>query len=118
VKKKKMRNKMKMRKNMIKKRWPYSSRSSTSAQRKQDLTRELGKRSQCQRECATIATRMVISLFNVHMREKKKTTIRKRSLTKVIRKTKNILRRKLMIKLMSVKNKTQVMRVLNWKVMT
>jgi hypothetical protein len=57
-------------------------------------------------------------IVQCHMREKKKTTIRKRSLTKAIRKTKNILRRNLMIKLMSVKNKTQVMRVLNWKVMT
>jgi DNA-directed RNA polymerase beta' subunit len=45
VKKKKKRKKMKMRKNMMKKRCPYSSRSSTSTQGKEDLTREIEKRS-------------------------------------------------------------------------
>jgi hypothetical protein len=61
---------------------------------------------------------MVISLPNAHMREKKKTTIRKRSLTESIRKIRNILRRNIMVKLILVKNRTQVMRVLNQKVMT
>jgi hypothetical protein len=61
---------------------------------------------------------MIISLSNVHMREKKKTMIRKRSLIKATRKTGNILRRNIMINLMSVKNGTHVMRVPNWKVMT
>jgi hypothetical protein len=43
---------------------------------------------------------------------------KKKSLTKATRKTRNIPRRNLMVKLMSVKNETQVMRVPNWKVMT
>jgi hypothetical protein len=59
-----------------------------------------------------------ISLSNAHMRGKKKTMIRKRSWTKATRKTRNMLRRNLMVKLMSVKNRTQVMRVLNQKVVT
>jgi hypothetical protein len=43
---------------------------------------------------------------------------KKKGLTKATRKTRNIPRRNLMVKLMSVNNETQVMRVLNWKVMT
>jgi hypothetical protein len=43
---------------------------------------------------------------------------RERSLTKATRKTRNILRRSLMVKLLLVKNGTQVMKVLNQKVMT
>jgi phage pi2 protein 07 len=58
---------------------------------------------------------MIISLPNAHMREKKKTMIRKRSLIKAI---KNILIKNSVVKLMSVKNGTQVMRVPNQKVMT
>jgi hypothetical protein len=61
--------------------------------------------------------RMDISLPNVHMRERNKIMIRKRSLTKATRKTRNLLR-SLMVKLMLVKNGTQVMRVPNQKVMT
>jgi hypothetical protein len=61
---------------------------------------------------------MVISLPNTYMREKKKTSIKKKKFDKGYKKDKNMLRRKLMVKLMSVKNGTQVMRVLNWKVMT
>jgi hypothetical protein len=49
---------------------------------------------------------MGISLPNAHVRGKKKATIRKRSLTKAIRKTKNSQRRSLMDKLMLVKNGT------------
>jgi hypothetical protein len=52
------------------------------------------------------------------MRGRKKTMISKRSLTKATRKTKNILRRSLMVKLMLAKNGTQVMRALNQKAMT
>jgi hypothetical protein len=47
------------------------------------------------------------------MRGRKKTMTREKSLTKARRKTRNILRRSLMVKLMLVKNGTQVMRVLN-----
>jgi hypothetical protein len=57
-------------------------------------------------------------LPNVHMRGKKKTTIRKRSLIRATRKARNSQRRNLIDKLMSVKNGTQVMRVLSRKVMT
>jgi hypothetical protein len=62
--------------------------------------------------------RMGILLPNVHMRERKKTMTSERSLTKATRKTKNILRRSLMVKVMLVKNGTQVMRAPNQKVMT
>jgi hypothetical protein len=43
---------------------------------------------------------------------------KKKKFDKGYKKDKNMLRRNLMVKLMSVKNGTQVMRVLNWKVMT
>jgi hypothetical protein len=69
------------------------------------------------RMCATIAVRMDTSLPNVHMRGRNKTMTRERSLTKGIRKIRNTLRRSLMVKPMLVKNGTQVMRVLRWKVM-
>jgi hypothetical protein len=49
---------------------------------------------------------------------KKKTMIRRRSLTKATRKTRNSQSRSLMDKLRLVKNGTQVMRVLSQKVMT
>jgi hypothetical protein len=62
-----------MKENMMKMKWLYSSRNSTSSSRKEDLKREKGKRSQGQRGCATIATRIDISLPNAHMRERKKT---------------------------------------------
>jgi hypothetical protein len=58
-----------------------------------------------------------ISLPNAHMRERKKTMTRERSLTKATRKTRNILRRSLMVKLILAKNETQVMRVPSQKVM-
>jgi hypothetical protein len=91
----------------------YSSRNSTSSPRREDLTREKGKRSQGQRGCATIAVRMGTSLPNAHMRGRKKTMTRERSLTKAIRKIRNTLRRSLMVKFMLAKNGTQVMRVLS-----
>jgi hypothetical protein len=56
--------------------------------------------------------------FIAHMREMKKTITRERSLTMATRKTRNILRRSLMVKLMLAKNKSQVMRALNQKAMT
>jgi hypothetical protein len=43
---------------------------------------------------------------------------RERNLTKATRKIRNILKRSLMVKLMLTKNRTQVMRFLNQKVMT
>jgi hypothetical protein len=49
---------------------------------------------------------MGISLPNAHKRGRKKTMTRERSLTKATRKTRNILRRSLMIKLMLAKNGT------------
>jgi hypothetical protein len=52
-----------------------------------------GKSNQGQRGCATIATRMDISLTNAYMRGRKKTMIRERSLTR------NILKRSPMVKL-------------------
>jgi hypothetical protein len=85
--------------------------------KKEDLTREKGKRSQGQRECATITVRMDTSLPNAHMRGRKKTMIRERSLTNATRKIRNTIRRSLMVKLVLVKNGTQVMRVLSQKVM-
>jgi hypothetical protein len=51
------------------------------------------------------------------MRGRKKIMIREKSLTNVTRKIRNILRRSLMVKLMLVKNGTQVMRVLSQKIM-
>jgi hypothetical protein len=103
--------------NIMKIKWLYSSRNSTSSSRREDLTREKGKRSQGQRECATIAVRMGISLPNAHMRGRKNTMTRERSLTKATRKIRNTLRRSLMVKPMLAKNGTQVMRVSNQKVM-
>jgi hypothetical protein len=50
---------------------------------------------------------------NAHMRGRKKTVTRERSLTKATRKIRNILRRSIIVKLILAKNGTQVMRVLN-----
>jgi hypothetical protein len=61
--------------------------------------------------------RMGISLPNAYVRGKRKTMIRKRSLTNATRKTINILKN-LMVKLILIKNGTQVMRVSNQKVTT
>jgi hypothetical protein len=72
-------------------------------------------KSESQRECATITTRMGISLPNAHMRGKRKIMRRERNLTKAIRKIINSQRRSPMVKLMLVKNGTQVMRVLSQK---
>jgi hypothetical protein len=117
-KRKRKRKKKTMKENMMKIKWLYSSRNSTSSSRKEGLIREKGKRSQCQKGCATIAARMDISLPNAHKRGRKKTMTRERSLTKATRKTRNILRRSFMVKLMLAKNGTQVMRVPNQKAMT
>jgi hypothetical protein len=116
-KNKKRRKKKTIKENMIKMKWSYLSRNLTSSSRKEDLTREKGKRSQGQRGCATTAVRMGTSLPNAHMRGRKKTMTRERSLTKATRKTGNMLRRSLMVKLMLARNRTQVMRVLSQKVM-
>jgi hypothetical protein len=113
---KKKKKKKTMKDNMMKMKWLYSSINSTSSLRKEDLIREKEKRSQGQRGCATTAARMDTSLPNAHMRGRKKTITRERSLTKAIRKTRNILRRRLMVKLMLAKNRTQVMRVPSQKV--
>jgi hypothetical protein len=86
-------------------------------QEKKILQGGKGKRSQGQRGCATTTARMGTSLSNAHMRGRKKIMIRERSLTKATRKTRNMLRRSLTIKLMLAKNGTQVMRVLTQKVM-
>jgi hypothetical protein len=56
-------------------------------------------------------TGMDTSLPNAHVRGKRKTMRRKRSLSKAIRKIRNLQRRSPMVKLMLVKNGTQVMRV-------
>jgi hypothetical protein len=61
--------------------------------------------------CAKITVRMSTSLPNTHMRGRKKTMTRERSLTKDKRKIRNTLRRSLMVKPMLTKNVTQVMRV-------
>jgi hypothetical protein len=52
------------------------------------------------------------------MRERKKTMKRERSLTNATRKTRNILKRSLIVNLMLTNNETQVMRVPNRKAMT
>jgi hypothetical protein len=70
------------------------------------------------KECAITMARVDISLPNVHMRGKKKTTTRKRSLTRATRKTRSSQRRSPTDKLMSVKNRTQAMRVSSQKVIT
>jgi hypothetical protein len=57
------------------------------------------------------------SLPNAHMRGRKKTTIRERSLTKTTKKIRNTLRRSIMVKPMLAKNRTQMMRVPSRKVM-
>jgi hypothetical protein len=116
ARKKKKRKKKTMKDNMMKMKWLYSSRNSTSSSRREHITREKGKRSQGQRGCATIAVRIDTSLPNVHMRGRKKTMTRERSLTNAIRKIENTLRRSLMVKLMLVKDGTQVMRVPSQKV--
>jgi hypothetical protein len=59
---------------------------------------------------------MKTSLLDAHMRGRKKTMTRERNLTKTTKKTRYILR-SLMVKLMLVKNGTQVMRVPSQKVM-
>jgi hypothetical protein len=102
---------------MMKIKWLYSSRNSTSSSRREDLTREKGKRMYGQRGCATIVIRMDTLLSNIHMRGRKKTMIREKNLTKATRKVRNTLRRSLMVKSMMAKNRTQVIRVLSWKVM-
>jgi hypothetical protein len=91
-KKKRKRKKKMMEENMMK--WPYSSRSSTSYKKREDLTTEIEEKSQGQRECATIAARMGISLPNTHMRGKRKTMRRKRSLTKAIKKKRKFTKKK------------------------
>jgi hypothetical protein len=63
------------------------------------------------------SVRMGTSLPNTHIRRRKKTMRRERSLTKATRKIRNTLRRILMVKLILAKNGTQVMRVLSQKVM-
>jgi hypothetical protein len=74
--------------NMMKMKFLYSSRNSTSSSRREDLTRGKEKRSQGQRGCATITVRMSTSLPNEHIRGRKKTMTRERSLTKSTRKIK------------------------------
>jgi hypothetical protein len=113
----KMRMRKMKRRSMMKRRWLYSSRSSTNTLVKEDLSREIRRRRQDQGGCATIVAKMGISLPNVHMRGKMNTMTRKRRRTRATRKTRNS-QRSLMDKLMLVKNGTQVMRVLNQKVMT
>jgi hypothetical protein len=82
VRKKKNKNKNKKRKNktvkenMMKIKYLYLSRNSIDSSRREDLTREKGKRRQGQRGCAIIAIRMNTSLPNAHMRGRKKTMIR------------------------------------------
>jgi hypothetical protein len=105
-KKKKRRTKKTMKENMMKMKGLYSSRNSISSSRREDLTREKGKRSQGQRGCVIIAVRMSTSLPNAHMRGRKKTMIRERSLTKSRIKIRNTLRISLMVKLMLAKNET------------
>jgi hypothetical protein len=112
------RKKKTMKENIMKMKWLYSSRNSASSLREEGLTRDKGKRSQDKRGYVTIIARMSISMPNAHMRERSKIMTRERSLTKATRKIINILRRSLMVKLMLAKNRTQVMRVLNQKVMT
>jgi hypothetical protein len=116
-KKKKKRKKKTMKENMMKMKLLYSLRNSTSLSRKEYLTREKEKRSQCQRGCATITVRMGTSLPNAYMRGRKKTITRERSLIKATKKIRNTLRRSLVVKLMLAKNRTQVIRVLSQKVM-
>jgi hypothetical protein len=99
-----VRKKKTIKENMMKMKWLYSSRNSTSSSRKEDITWEKRKRSQDQRGCATIMVRMDISLPNAHMRGRKKTMTREISLIKFTRKIRNILRRSLMIKLILAKN--------------
>jgi hypothetical protein len=60
---------------------------------------------------------MNTSLPNTYKREKEKTMTRERSLTKSIRKIRNMLRRSLMVKLILTKNEIQVMGVSSQKVM-
>jgi hypothetical protein len=116
VKKKKKRKKKIVNENMMKIKWLYSSRNSSSSSRREDLTREKGKRSQGQRGCATITVRMATSLPNAYIRGRKKKMTSERSLTKSTRKIRNTLG-SLMVKPMLAKNGTQVMRVANRKVM-
>jgi hypothetical protein len=106
-KKKRRRKKKIIKENIMKIKWLYSSRNSTSSSRREDLTKEKRKRSQDQRGCDRIVVRMSTSLPNAHIRGRKKTIIRERSLTKATRKIRNTLRRRLMVKLMLVKNRTK-----------
>jgi hypothetical protein len=117
-KKKKKKRKKTMKENMMKIKWLYSSRNSTSSSRREDLTREKGKRSQDQRGCATITIRIGTLLPNAHVRGRKKTMTREKGLTKVTRKIRKTLRRSLMFKSIMAKNGTQVMRVPSRNVMS
>jgi hypothetical protein len=116
-KKKKRRKKKIVKENMMKMKWLYSSRNLTSSSKRENLTRERGKRSQGQRGCATITVRIDTSLPNAHVRGRKKTMTRERSLTKATKKIRNTLRRSLMVKSILAKNGTQMMRILSRKVM-
>jgi hypothetical protein len=80
--KKKKRKKKTVKENMMKMKWLYSLRNLTSLSRREDLTREKEKRSQGQRGCARIAIKMGTLLLNAHMRGRKKTMTRERSLAK------------------------------------
>jgi hypothetical protein len=72
MKKEKRRKKKTVKENMIKIKWLYSSRNSTSSSIREDLTREKGKRRQGQRGCATIAVRIGTSFPNAHMRGRRR----------------------------------------------
>jgi hypothetical protein len=70
-----MKNKT-VKENMMKIKYLYLSRNSIDSSRREDLTREKGKRRQGQRGCATITVRMNTSLPNAYMRGRNKTMIR------------------------------------------
>jgi hypothetical protein len=71
-KKKKKRRKKIMKENIMKMKWLYSSRNSTSSSREEGHTSKKGMISQGQTGCATIAIRMCISLPNAHMRGRRR----------------------------------------------
>jgi hypothetical protein len=94
--------------------WGSSSSEEEDSSNEEDVSRKEKPRSK--RVCYNCGKNGT-SLPNAHMRGRKKTMIRERSLIKATRKTRNILRRSLMVKLLLVKNRTQVMIVPSRKVM-
>jgi hypothetical protein len=79
--------------NMMKMKWLYSSRNSTSSSRRENLTREKRKRSQSQRGCTTIVVWMGTSLSNA-IWEKEEDNDKRKKFDKCCKKYKKYTKKK------------------------